>query len=76
MLSYIFRLINQFQPQPGIEPTLIYMNEMHMLELRKALSPDETIQSITDLLGMEMIIHREITHPQVVWVQTAQRIAV
>ena len=76
MLSYIFRLIDQFQRQHGVEPNLLYLNEMHMLELRKAFSADETIQSITELLGMEMIISREITHPHVVWTQMSQRIAV
>ena len=76
MLSYIFRLIDHFQRQHGVEPNLLYLNELHMLELRKALAAGQTIQSITDFLGMELIINREITHPHVAWTQSAQRIAV
>ena len=76
MLSYIFRLVDHFQRQHGVEPNLLYLNELHMLELRKAFSSCQTLQSITDLLGMELLISREITHPKVAWTQTAQRIAV
>lgn len=75
MLSYIFRLIDHFQHQHGVEPNLLYLNELHMLELRKAFASNQTMQSITDLLGMELIISREITHPKVAWTQTTQRIA-
>jgi hypothetical protein len=76
MLSYIFRLIDHFQRQHGVEPNLLYLNELHMLELRKAFSSGQTMQSITDLLGMELILSREISHPHVAWTQTAHRIAV
>ena len=76
MLSYIFRLIDHFQRQHGVEPNLLYLNELHMQELIKAFASRQTLQSITDLLGMELIISRDITHPHVAWTQTAQRVAV
>jgi len=75
MLSYIFRLIDHFQRQHGVEPNLLYLNELHMSELRKALAIGETT-SITDLLRMELIISQEITHPHVAWTQAAHRMAV
>ena len=76
MLSYIFRLVDHFQRQHGVEPNLLYLNELHMLELRKAFASGQTIPSITDFLRMELVISREITHPHVAWTQTEQRIAV
>jgi len=76
MLSYIFRLADHFQRQHGIDPNLFYLNELHMLELRKAFTANQTMPSITDFLRMDIIISREITHPKVSWMQTAQRIAV
>jgi hypothetical protein len=76
MLSYIFRLIDHFQRQHGVEPNLLYLNELHLNELKKAFSSDQTAYSMTDLLKMELVISREITHPHVAWTQTAQRMAV
>ena len=76
MLSYIFRLADQFQHQHGVEPNLLYLNELHMLELKKAFAYKHTIPSITDFLRMDIIISREITHPRVAWMQTAQCIAI
>lgn len=75
MLSYIFRLVEEFQRQHGVQPNLLYLNKLHMSELRKALASDQTL-SITDLLRMELVISQETTHPHVAWTQTAQRIAV
>ncbi len=76
MLSYIFRLVDHFQRQHGVEPNLLYLNELHMLELKKAFSSNQTIPSITDFLRMDIIISCEITHPHVAWMQTAHRIAI
>lgn len=75
MLSYIIRIIDHFQLQHGVQPNLLYLNELHMSELRKALANGQ-IASITDLLHMELVISKEITHPHVAWTQTAHRIAV
>ena len=76
MLSYIYRLVDHFQSQHGVEPNLLYVNELHMSELKKSFASSETTQSITELLRMELIISCDITHPHVAWTQTAHRIAV
>ena len=81
MLSYLFRLIDQFQRQHGVEPNLLYVNELHMAELKKAVAYGQNTQSISEqsiseFLKMEFIISREITHPHVAWTQAGQRMAV
>ena len=76
MFDYIFQLIDQFHRQHGIEPNLLYLNELHLKELKEASALDQPSHSITDLLRMELVISREITHPHVAWTQSAQRIAV
>jgi hypothetical protein len=76
MFTYIYRLINQFEQQHGIEPNLLYLNELHLRELKEAASQEQLPYSITDLLRMELVISQEITHPHVAWTQTAQRLAV
>lgn len=76
MLSYLFQLIDQFQRQHGVEPNLLYLNELHMAELKKAVTCGQTTQSISEMFKMEFIISREITHPHVAWTQAGQRMAV
>ena len=76
MLSYILRLADQFQRQHSEEPNLLYLNELHMLELKNAFASNHTTPSITDFLAMDIIISREITYPIVSLMQTAQRIAI
>ena len=76
MISYIYRLIQQFQRQHGIHPNLLYLNEIHAQHLKQSFGEDFSHHSITDLLQMELIINKEITHPHVAWTHTAQRMAV
>jgi len=41
----------------------------------ESVTEEFSLQSITELLQLELIINREVLHPHVVWTQTAQRIA-
>ena len=75
MLNYFFRLIDHFQRQHGVQPNLLYLNELHISELRKALADGQSV-SITDFLRMELVISQEVSHPHVAWTQTGQRMAV
>ncbi len=76
MLSYIYRLIRDFELQHGIHPNLLYLNEVHANHLTQVLNENITPQSLRDLLQMELIINREISHPHVAWTQIARKIAV
>ncbi|WP_455221853.1 hypothetical protein [Kaarinaea lacus] len=75
MLSYIFRLIRDFEKEHGIHPNLLYLNDYHVKHLIDGLAEDFSLQHITELLQLELIINREVLHPHVVWTQTAHRIA-
>ena len=76
MLSYIYRLIRDFENLHGVQPNLLYLNELHVEHLKSAFEDCYTLQSIRDVLKMDVVISKEITHPHVSWTQTHQRIAV
>jgi len=75
MLSFIYRLIHDFENKHGIHPNLLYLNEYHVKHLMESVTEEFSLQTITELLQLELIINREVLHPHVVWTQTAQRIA-
>jgi hypothetical protein len=77
MLSYIYRLVHDFEKEHGLPPNLLYLNQAHMSVLREQLGPAKRLDDVVGLLGMELIITQEATHPHVAWVQAGwQRKAV
>ena len=77
MLSFIYRLVRDFEKEHGIQPNLLYLNQMHLNFLREQLSPAEQPNAIFRQLGLEIIITQEATHPHVAWMKPAwQRKAV
>lgn len=71
MLSFIYRLVRDFEAEHDIHPNLLYLNPMHLNFLRDQLSPAEQPDEIIRRLGMEIIITQEATHPHVAWTQLA-----
>ncbi len=70
MLSFIYRLGRDFEKEHGIYPNLLYLNPVHMHFLREQMSTKQ-LDKIVELLGMEIIITQEATHPHVAWTQLA-----
>jgi hypothetical protein len=73
MLSFIYRLIRDFEQKHGIHPNLLYLNEYHVKHLIDDVAVDCSLQNITDLLQLDLIVNREVLHPHVIWTQTAYR---
>jgi len=77
MLSFIYRLVRDFEKEHGIHPNLLYLNQAHMSALREQLGTTIRIDELVGLLGMEILLTEEVLHPRVAWVQVAwQRQAV
>lgn len=77
MLSFVYRLMRDFEKEHGIRPNLLYLNPVHMHFLREQMRSNQPLDEIVRLLGMEIIITREALHPHVAWTQSAgQRKAV
>lgn len=72
MLSYIFRLISDFEKEHGIHPNLLHLNSSHIGYLKMAFKEGYSLHQIMNILEMELIIEEDIIHPHVVWTNIAQ----
>ena len=73
MLSFINRLVRDFELEHGIHPNLLYLNRFHAEHLKSAFDADYSMAQILDVLGMELVIENDITQPRVAWTLMAQR---
>jgi len=76
MLSYIYRLIRDFEQEHGIQPNILYLNEIHAQHLKDGFAENYSYQAIRDLLQMEFVVSGETVHPHVAWTPTVIRKAV
>lgn len=67
MLSYIYRLIRNFENDHGIHPNLLHLNQEHISHLKTAFEETMSLQDILALLEIELIIEFDIMHPHVSW---------
>ena len=67
MLSFIYRLISDFEKEHGIHPNLLYLNPTHLQFLRSQLKSETQLDDIVRLLEMEIMVTGEVIHPHVVW---------
>lgn len=69
MLSFIYRLVHDFEKEHGLHPNLLYLNQVHLSVLREQMGSNIRLDELVGLLGMEIIITQEAIHPHVAWVQ-------
>lgn len=75
MLSYIYRLIINFEQEHGVQPNTLYLNRVHCEHLQSGFDEKYSFDQIMETLQMGMIIDAEAMHPHVAWTQAAQRAA-
>lgn len=73
MLSFILRIVGDFEREHGIHPNLLYLNHFHAAHLTTAFDQNYSLSKILELLDMELIIESDISHPRVAWTQIAKR---
>lgn len=73
MLSFIVRLVSEFEQEHGYSPNLLYLNEKHLSRLRQGFDPSYDVFDIMAMLGMEMVVASDIAHPHVAWRLPAAR---
>jgi len=69
MLSFIYRLVRDFEKEHGLYPNLLYLNPAHLHSLQEQLDSRGQLDQLVQLLGMEVIVTQEAVHPHVAWTQ-------
>ncbi|MDH5189618.1 MAG: hypothetical protein OEW89_00025 [Gammaproteobacteria bacterium] len=64
MLSFIYRLMKEYENKHGIRPNLIYINSEHFNTLRRQLESCR-IEALPKLLGMDVVLSNDASHPHV-----------
>ncbi len=67
MLSFIYRLVHEFEREHGRTPNLLFISPFHLDHLRTQLSRKYATLELRHLLGMEIIVADDIVHPHVEW---------
>ena len=76
MLSYVYQVASQFEMEHGFSPNLIYMNYTHLECLKQEMEDPMDLDSIVQLLGMEIIVHQDVVHPTVSWADSPWKHAI
>ena len=76
MLSFIYRVYRDFEREHDHAPNVLYINPQHLERLCGEFANPRDLNTIRNLLGMEILVRRDAVHPHVGWVQSASRKAV
>ena len=67
MLSFIYRIATEYEKSHGFQPNLLYLNQEHFDCLCGDLVEIKGLGNICRLLGMQIVLERELLHPHVYW---------
>jgi len=76
MLSFIYRMYREYEREHQYPPNVLYINSEHFERLRREFANPNDLNGIRRLLGMEIVVKRDAVHPQMGWLQAAERKAV
>jgi len=76
VLSFIYHLANEFELEQGFRPNVLSMNHQHFGRLKADLAAIPDLDTITRLLGMEIVLDDQLVHPHVYWTAVDWRRAV
>jgi hypothetical protein len=73
MLSFIYRLVRDYESSHGYRPNLLVINPRHYQNLRQSVPVLSAPVELTRFLGMRVLLDGECTHPHVSWSAIAER---
>ena len=72
MLSFIYRLVKQFESKHGYPPNLLEISPEHFSLLRQSLPALSQRDELRRFLGMRIIFSLDAVHPRVLWSAVAE----
>jgi len=78
MLSFIYQIARHFERKHGFSPNLIHLNHTQFKHLCAELAEIRGLDNLSRVLGMEIVLESDLTHPSVSWsaVDWGQAVAV
>lgn len=73
MLSFIYRLCQEFERDMGYAPNVLFINAAHLDRLRDSLAGETDLDVIRHYLGLEILLRADAVHPSVNWLLSANR---
>jgi hypothetical protein len=67
MLSFIYQLAHEYEQEHGFRPNVLYLNRTHFAQLQGQLAEIHNLGTMSKLLGMEIVLEDDLTHPHVAW---------
>ena len=67
MLSFLFKLANDFEIEHGYRANTLYLNKPHFEQLQEALKEIHGLEAINKILGMEIILTNDCYQPHLAW---------
>ena len=67
MLSEIWGKMWDFECANGVRPNVLYINNEHLKLLLEDFYNEVAIERIIKILGVRLVINRDICHPHVSW---------
>lgn len=67
MLSFLIRLMTQFEREHGYRPNRLYLNPAHFQQLGAQLAEIHGLAPMARFLGMEIILDAQYLHPRLGW---------
>ena len=73
MLSFIYRLVRDFELEHGMKPNVLYLNDEHFERLRQDFVDPDNIEAIIKRLDMELVIDHGAVHPHLSRLESSYR---
>ena len=73
MLSFIYRMMREFEVEHGVKPNVLHLSNEHFARLRNDFLDPDNIESIINRLEMEIVIEKNSLHPHLSWMESSYR---
>jgi len=73
MLSFIYRMMREFELEHGMKPNVLHLSNEHFNRLRADFLDPSNIEAIINRLDMEIVIEKNSAHPHLSWMESSYR---